>query len=293
MSTPLISFAIPAYKRPDFLKEALFSISEQTTSVDYEVVICDDGHLSETRDLAKKFTKGNCRYILNSPSLGAVQNWNKCIQESRGTWVMVLHEDDALYPWYIESVIAYLNDSSVAVSTQTVQGEKLLSIDKKVQKAKVWIYHPLYFLKSAMTPFPGVLIRRSVANELGGFKEAWGPLADYEFWYRLSCAGTISSVRIPAAFYRVSKGQWTDASWPRMLREIHLLRLQIAKEQLKNHPKLGKWIARFFSYRTALAYKKRFSEQPTSLVRTLKFKRISFSSLPSGWIWQLVKSLSS
>ena len=293
MSNPLISFAIPAYNRPELLKETLLSIAAQTYPIDYEVVICDDGLKPQTRILAEGFPEGRCRYIANSPALGAVKNWNRCISQSRGTWVMVLHEDDALYPWYIQSVIDRLNDSVVAVCTQTIQGQSVPHISQSTSRPSVWAYPALYFLKSAMTPFPGVLIRRSVAEQLEGFSESWGPLADYEFWYRLSCKGRIEVVRQVAAFYRVSLGQWTDQSWPRMLREIHLLRLRIAKEQLPQHPTLGKWIARFFTYRTAKSYLKRFSDRPTSLIRTLKFKRICFSSLPSGWVWQLVKSLSS
>ena len=292
MSNPLITFAIPAYNRPELLKETLASIAEQTFSVDYEVVICDDGRQTEARLLAEKFPNNKCRYIANNPSLGAVKNWNFCISEARGIWVMVLHEDDALYPWYLESVFSRLNDSVVAVCTQTVQADKIPELTRPTTPGLIWKYPPLYFIKSAMTPFPGVLIKRSTALSIGGFSESWGPLADYEFWYRLASQGNIEVVRQRAAFYRVSQGQWTDTSWPRMLREIHLLRLKIAKEQLPGHPRLGKWIARFFSYRTALSYSKRFSEKPTSLIRTLKFKAICFSSLPSGWVWQLVKYLS-
>ena len=76
-------------------------------------------------------------------------------------------------------------------------------------------------------------MRREAALRLGGFSdEKWGPIADYEFWYRLSCAGRVEVVRAVGAFYRVGPTQWTERVWGRMLRLTHLLRLRIAREHL-------------------------------------------------------------
>src|SRR5258708_27275588 len=104
-----------------------------------------------------------------------------------------------------------------------------------------------------MPPFPGVLFPRDLALKLGGFDSRWGSLADYDFWYRLACAGRVEVVQQVAAFYRVSTGQWTEREWPAMLRRAHLLRLRMARQQFPDHPNRGLWLARFFTYRNALA----------------------------------------
>ena len=49
-------------------------------------------------------------------------NWNRCLQRARGRWVMILHEDDTLYPWYLDTVAARLRDGIGAVCTLVVQG---------------------------------------------------------------------------------------------------------------------------------------------------------------------------
>jgi GT2 family glycosyltransferase len=152
-------------------------------------------------------------------------------------------------------------------------------------------YLPHYFLKSSMTPFPGVLIRREVALRLGGFDERWGPLADYEFWYRLACAGPVEVVRAVGAFYRIAPGQWTDGEWGRMLALAHLLRLRIAREQFARAPRRGRWFARFFTSRNGRSYAERFPERPASLGRALRLGRIPFGGVPSGWAWQALKLL--
>jgi glycosyltransferase involved in cell wall biosynthesis len=234
---PLITIAVPAYNRPGMLAETLASIAAQTVRVPLEVIVCDDGHLPETRAVVDRYAPQSFVYCANPGTLGAVGNWNRCLSLARGHWVMILHEDDTLYPWYLESVLPHLRSECAAVCTQTSRGAVAPYLRRPRAAACVRAYLPRHFIKSSMTPFPGVLIRRQVATRLGGFDERWGPLADYEFWYRLACAGRVEVVRTVAAFYRVAPGQWTERVWGRMLGLTHLLRLKIAREQFPQHPR--------------------------------------------------------
>jgi glycosyltransferase involved in cell wall biosynthesis len=288
---PLITFALPAYNRPALLAEALASLAALGSLDDCEVVVCDDGRTGEARRLTEDFPGGRGRYFPNEPALGAVANWNRCLRMARGRWVMVLHEDDALYPWYLDLVRPRLRAGLAAVCTQTVQGATMPSLAPPRPGAAARPYLPRYFLKSSMTPFPGVLIRRDLALGLQGFDERWGPLADYEFWYRLACAGPVEVVRAVGAFYRVAPGQWTDGEWGRMLGLAHLLRLRIARDQFPAAPRRGRWFARFFTCRNGQSYARRFPERPASLQRALRFGRIPGAGLPSGWVWQALKIL--
>ena len=292
-TTPLITFGIPAYNRPALLAETLASIAAQTTKISYEVIVCDDGTLPETAAIVAQFPAANFFYHRNSPSLGPVRNWNEVIHRARGKWVMVLHEDDTLYPWYLASVAPHLHEDLAAICTRTVSGSTppALIAPATPSQARAVAYPSCFFLKSAMTPFPGVLIRRKLAQSLGGFSEKAGPLADYEFWYRLACAGRIKVVRTIAAFYRVADGQWTERAWPTMIRQTHLLRLRIAREQFPLRPRLGLWLARFFTYRNALSYAARFPQKPASLTRALQLGAIPFARLPSGWVWAALKRI--
>jgi glycosyltransferase involved in cell wall biosynthesis len=285
---PLVTFGIPAYNRPALLAETLASIAAQTAAVDYEVIVCDDGGLPETAAAVARFPAGRFFYHRNPARLGAVGNWNECLRRARGRWVMILHEDDTLYPWYLATVQPHLRDGLAAICTRVASGTVPPALDVPAGRPAAQGYPPLYFIKSSMTPFPGVLFPRELGRRLGGFDERAGPLADYEFWYRLACAGRIEVLRATGAFYRYADEQWTARAWPVMLREIHLLRLRIAREQLTSR-RAGRWLARFFTYRTALAYARRFPEKPAALARALRFGKIPFSRLPSGWVWQYLK----
>lgn len=285
---PLITFGIPAYNRPQLLAETLASIAAQTAAVDYEVVVCDDLGRPETAAAVARHPAERFFYHRNSATLGPVRNWNECLRRARGRWVMILHEDDTLFPWYLASVLPRLREELAAVCTKTISGPTPPSIAAPAETSAVLAYPPRFFLKSAMTPFPGVLFSRELGLKLGGFDERDGPLADYEFWYRLAGAGRIEVVRAVGAFYRVAPEQWTARAWPVMVRQTHLLRLRIAREQYRSRS-TGRWLARFFTYRNALSYARRFPEKPASLMRALRLGKIPFSFLPSGWVWAAVR----
>ncbi|HEY3755204.1 MAG TPA: glycosyltransferase family A protein [Opitutaceae bacterium] len=293
---PRFSFAIPAYNRPELLAAAIASVNAIEGAESAEIVVCDDGSALRGGDLRSALEQSALplRYFPNLPPLGAVGNWNRCLREARGEWVTVLHEDDLLFPNYLRLVQPRLRSGVAAVAVRTQQGASPESIARSApgRKPGVWKYPPRYFLKSSMSPFPGVMLHRQRALELGGFDEKWGPLADYEFWYRVACAGPVEVVREVGAFYRVAPGQWTERAWTRMLRLMHLLRLRIAREQFARQPALGRWLARFFTYRNAISYSERFSERPEVLARALRLGRIPGSRIPSGWVWQILKASS-
>ena len=288
---PLLTIGVPAYHRPHLLRATLASLAAQSGGHDFEVVVCDDGGLPETAAVVAEFPADRFCLYLNRPALGGAGNWNRCLQHARGAWVMILHEDDTLYPWCLDLLVPRLRAGLHAVCPLVVQGADPPALPPYTGRPAVRRYPPVHFLKSAFTPFPGVLFPRDLGLALGGFDLRWGPLADYEFWYRLAAAGPVEVVRAVGAFYRVSGGQWTESQWPVMLRRMHLLRLRVAREQLAGRPRLGRWLARFFSYRSARAYARRFPERPAGLARALALGRIPGAGLPSGWVWQFVKRL--
>ena len=95
---PLISICIPAYKRLDYLKKLLDSISIQTFK-DYEVVVTDDSPDKSVEVYLKNFNGiENISYYKNIIVLGTPENWNEAIRKANGTWIKLMHDDD----WFAE-----------------------------------------------------------------------------------------------------------------------------------------------------------------------------------------------
>ncbi len=290
---PPITIAIPAYNRPALLRQTLASLAAQEPPADFEVVVSDDLGLPATRRVVEACGRPGVRHHVNPRPLGAVRNWNRCLELATGRWVMILHEDDLLYPWCLARMVPHLRPSSAAVAIRCACGPVPPTLPRPLPGGAARRYDPAYFLKSPMTPFPGVLMSRELGRRIGGFDPRWGPLADYEFWYRLACHGPVELLPETGAFYRIHGDQWTAAAWPEMLRKAHLLRLRIVREQFPASPRWGRWLARFFTGRNARAYARRFASRPAVLVRAQRFRRIPFHGLPSGWVWRILQTVGS
>ena len=305
---PKISALIPAYNRPQLLREALSSALNQSDACFSEIIVTDDLGMPETIRVISECTDWaegaypEVTYTRNPRHLGGVASWNRGLSLATGDWITLLHEDDVLLPDFLRTVQPHLNDGIAAIAVRCMQGLSLSAAKVPRSSGAVRSYPSQYFLKSAMTPFPGVVLSRACVQALGGFDPAWGPLADYEFWYRVSQYGEIVFIDHPGAFYRVSEGQWTARVWPQMLRRTLQLRRQIAREQFPEYPRWGKWVARFFTLRNGRSYFRRYgtgaaNSEPTSsgapaarvIAQFRQLQRMPFHWLPSGWVWASVR----
>jgi hypothetical protein len=202
--------------------------------------------------------------------------------------VTILHEDDTLYPWFVATIRPRLRAGVAAVAVHCVQGAEPPDV-QRARASRDRVYEPAWFLKSSMTPFPGVVFPRELGLRLGGFDAQEAGIADYAFWYALARAGRVEALGTTAAFYRRHDGQWTEGEWPAMLRRAHLLRLRVAREQFPDHPAIGRWFARFYTARMARSYERRFAQRPATLARARRLERIPLAWLPSGWVWKLLR----
>ena len=94
MSNVFISVCIPAYKRIEYLKRLLDSISIQR-SRDFEVIVTDDSPSDDVRLLCKEYENSfPISYYKNEVAKGSPENWNEAIRHARGEWIKLMHDDD-------------------------------------------------------------------------------------------------------------------------------------------------------------------------------------------------------
>ena len=101
---PLISVAIPTYRRLATLKRSIESVFAQTF-LDWEMVISDDETPSgETWIFLNSLASSDARVrpIKNGSPHGAPFNHNAALRASRGEWIKILHDDDVLKPNCLE-----------------------------------------------------------------------------------------------------------------------------------------------------------------------------------------------
>ena len=110
MKQPLVTIGLPAYNRPDLLKEALGSIVTQTYR-DLEIVISDDcSPGTGTETVVRKFMKKDSRiqYIRQTKNLGAPENHRFVLEQASGEYFVWVDEDDVYDNTFVETGMRYL-----------------------------------------------------------------------------------------------------------------------------------------------------------------------------------------
>lgn len=111
MSNEKLTIAIPTYNRKDFLKECLDSIKNQTFH-DYKVIVFDNFSDYDVSALVKKYGD-KFELIRNLENIGNEKNFAKIFSyEFQSEYLMVLHDDDTVYPNYIKDAILKLETNN-------------------------------------------------------------------------------------------------------------------------------------------------------------------------------------
>jgi glycosyltransferase involved in cell wall biosynthesis len=93
---PLVTIAIPTYNRADgFLKEAIRCALNQTYS-NIEIIISDNCSVDNTTTVVKGFNDPKIRYFKHKENIGANNNFNFCVEQARGAYFLLLHDDDLI-----------------------------------------------------------------------------------------------------------------------------------------------------------------------------------------------------
>lgn len=97
------SITIPAYKKK-FLSEAIESCLAQSYR-DFELIIVDDASPEGLDTIVHSYEDSRIRYYKNEKNCGAVNvvdNWNKCLEYTKGDYIICMGDDDKLLPNCLE-----------------------------------------------------------------------------------------------------------------------------------------------------------------------------------------------
>lgn len=102
---PLVSFCISTFKRTDYLKRQLEAIEKQSNQ-NYEVIVSDnDASECSAKEIVELFNRDRFHYISNEANLGMVKSFNKSLSKASGEYVVMLTDDDPVYPQMLEILL--------------------------------------------------------------------------------------------------------------------------------------------------------------------------------------------
>jgi glycosyltransferase involved in cell wall biosynthesis len=109
---PLVSIGIPTYNRAEgFLKQALQSAVNQTYQ-NIEIIISDNCSTDNTEMVVRSFNDPRIRYFKHKENIGANNNFNYCVEQARGAYFLLLHDDDLIDNDFVDVCMRAANYST-------------------------------------------------------------------------------------------------------------------------------------------------------------------------------------
>ncbi|EDZ94635.1 glycosyl transferase family 2 [Limnospira maxima CS-328] len=211
INRPLWSIMIPTYNGDTYLEETLNSILEQdldpqTTEIE---VVDDCSTAGDTEAIVKTVGRGRVKFYRQPHNLGLVENWNACINRSRGHWVHILHQDDRVLPGFyrqIQQVFeAFPEVGAVFCRHYYIDNSGKFKLLSNLEQENPGILNN-WLERIAVRQeiqFPSIVVRRSVYEHLGGFYPPVGYAADWEMWKRIASYYPVGYQPTPLACWRM------------------------------------------------------------------------------------------
>ena len=103
MTTPAFSILLPSRDRPELLSYAIESVRRQSVG-DFEIIVSDNASTTPYEELVMGLHDERLLYLRVDPGVSVTENWNRALSQARGQYVVMLGDDDALAPGYLETM---------------------------------------------------------------------------------------------------------------------------------------------------------------------------------------------
>lgn len=191
---PKLSIVIPSYQQAFIIRDALFSIAQQTFT-DYEVLVIDALSKDNTREIVGEFKNNNISFISEKDN-GIYDAMNKGIAQSKGEFLYFMGCDDKLSSnTILENIFTDGNNRN----TDFIYGDVFFTKDNTRYDGK---FNSLKLISHNIC-HQAIFTRRTVFEQVGLFNVKYKYLADWEFNMRCFADKTIIKKYVPivVAYY--------------------------------------------------------------------------------------------
>jgi len=205
---PVWSVVIPVHNCADYLAGALPEVVRQLGDrSDVEIVVVDDASADDPGAVVERLGGGRVDFRPNPQHLGAIGTFNRGLGLATGELVHLLHGDDAVLPGFYRAMEQALADPGAASAVCRVEdvdsaGTTTYTTRSYRQGTGVWAGAAESFALSNRVRAPGIVVRRSAYEQVGGYRTDLPHAADWEMWTRLAAHGPVVFVDEVLARYR-------------------------------------------------------------------------------------------
>ena len=193
----LVSVIMSAYDAQDFIADAIRSIQAQTYRT-WELIVVDDHSADNTLQVVERFSRDDPRIkvVYNEQNLGPYRSANIGLKYAEGEYIARLDADDTSEPSRLEKQVRFLSTRPDTVLVGS-GGYQVDSSGNRVRKINVISReHLIQKLMTRVNLFihSSILVRREALEEVGGYREKFRYVADYDLYLRLSDRYTLSNL---------------------------------------------------------------------------------------------------
>ena len=207
--TATVTAVMPALNASATIRDALDSLLAQTRG-DWDAVIIDDGSTDETVAIAKAYCASDRRFhLIRREHGGASAARNAGLQVARGDWILFLDSDDWIAPDFLEKMLgaAALDPRAGAVycgyNRVAPDGSRLPQDWHEDVAADPF----RSFSRGCPVAIHGIITRRELLLEVGGFDEELITCEDWDLWQKVARTGAgFAGIPETLAFYRLREG---------------------------------------------------------------------------------------
>jgi glycosyltransferase involved in cell wall biosynthesis len=152
-------------------------------------VIDDCSTKDDPEAMVNLIGNGRVHFYRQSFNVGAVKNFNTCIERTKGEFVHILHGDDWVQDGIYETISkAFDNypDLGIVITgcSDFDENSRLLNTPTEIPSLLLPSLNINPFLYSNPIRPPGVIIRKTVYDAIGKFDESLIHCADWDMWVR-------------------------------------------------------------------------------------------------------------
>lgn len=221
----LATIAIPTYNREKYIKQSINSVLDQTYK-NFELLILDNCSTDNTGKIVKNISDIRIRYLKNERNIGMINNWNKCVELAEGDYLIILGDDDKLYPEFLEhSLTAHQDNPKIGFSFTHCNkvdpdGKYLMRWGYQFTPSGCLTdYKYLYYTINydcCLTNSSTVLINKKVFKKVGLFETPYGANTfDFNMWIKIAEEYDVYFIDKVLVDYRIHENQVSEIHWRR------------------------------------------------------------------------------
>jgi glycosyltransferase involved in cell wall biosynthesis len=211
VTRPLWSVMIPTYNCATYLRETLASVLRQDPGFDaMQIMVVDDCSTEDDPEaVVNDLGKGRVEFYRQPQNVGVPQNFQTCLEKSRGYLVHQLHGDDAVREGFYQKMQKlfehYPNIGAAFCRTiimdEVGRWEWISGLERQENGvlSEDWLQQ---IADLCRIPTPSMVVRREVYEKLGGFDCRLRTTEDWEMWVRIAANYPIAHEVEPLALYR-------------------------------------------------------------------------------------------